>query len=72
MAGFITGRRLLDLDDASAQVAQQHGAEGSGHGAGQIKDTHTLEWDAIATGVCHVVAMLSQIPFAINHQRVFF
>jgi hypothetical protein len=51
MAGFIAGPRFLDLDDPSAQIAQQHGAEGSRHGAGQIQNPHTLEWSAMAAGV---------------------
>ena len=53
MASLIASLWLLNFDDSRTQIGQQHGAEGSGHGASQVEDAKTVEWAAVGKGALH-------------------
>lgn len=42
-AGFVAGGGIFDFDDAGAEISQEHGAEGTGDGAGEVEHEETIE-----------------------------
>jgi hypothetical protein len=38
LAGVVATLGMFDFDDVSAEIAEEHGAEGAGENAGEVED----------------------------------
>ena len=71
LAAFVSGAGVFDFDDAGAEIAEVHGAEGPGDGAGQIEDEDAFQRER---GYGQVVRPMDSIfiftdGFGVNFRR---